>query len=241
MPPTQALGSHPLLRGQQVSSEDVIIDTFVSEPQGEGALDEDRPGWVVVGQGSLLIGSLDAWYGDTRAQGALAEGLYPEAHGAHPAGLGRTQPPQARALPTMWDSVASAAPVESLAEGICKEKEGWKEACGPQPPLQGSWGEKWGAGGPGQFRAPLSLLPVDSSPSLVHFYPLGQEPLTLKMGTQRGPWRPPTCAKIHSATGCVTVAQPTYLDASVFSRCKMGMTALNSEGPKMLRTGPGTY
>lgn len=74
-----ALGPYPLLRRQQVSSEDVIIDTFVSEPKGKGALDEDRPGWVVVGQGSLLIRSLDSWCGDTYGQGALADGLCPKA------------------------------------------------------------------------------------------------------------------------------------------------------------------
>lgn len=70
---------HPLLRRQQVSSEDVVIDTFVVEPQGEGALNEDRAGWVVAGQGSLLIRTLDSWYGKMHAQGTLAEGLCPKA------------------------------------------------------------------------------------------------------------------------------------------------------------------
>lgn len=84
-PHTSSQGStstpHPLLRGQQVSSEDVVIDTLVTEPQGEGALNKERPGWVVVGQGSLLVGTLDAWCGDTSAWG-----LCPKAQGVHPAG-----------------------------------------------------------------------------------------------------------------------------------------------------------
>lgn len=73
-PPQLALGSHPLLGGQQVSSEDVVIDTFVAKPQGEGALDEDRPGWVVAGQGGLLIGTLDSWCGDTHTRGPWLRG-----------------------------------------------------------------------------------------------------------------------------------------------------------------------
>lgn len=65
-PPTLtcALGPHPLLRRQQVSSEDVVIDTFATEPQGKGALDEDRTDWVVAGQRCLLIRTLDSWYGN---------------------------------------------------------------------------------------------------------------------------------------------------------------------------------
>lgn len=44
----------------------------------------------------------------------------------------RIQPPEARALPTMWGSGASAVPSESLEEGICKEERGWK-LVGPSP------------------------------------------------------------------------------------------------------------
>lgn len=67
--PTCALGPHPLLEGQQVSSEDVVIDTFVAKPQGEGALDEDRMCWVVAGQRCLLIRTLDSWYANMPAGG----------------------------------------------------------------------------------------------------------------------------------------------------------------------------
>ena len=66
---TSTLGPHPFLRGQQVSSEDVVIDTFVSKPQGEGALNEDWAGWVVAGQGALLLRTLDPWCGDTQTWG----------------------------------------------------------------------------------------------------------------------------------------------------------------------------
>lgn len=132
IPATHALGPYPLLRGQQVSSEDVIIDTFVSEPQGKGALDEDRPRWVVVGQGSLLIRSLDSWCGDTQSQGALADGLCPEAPGSPPSKSDENP----------------ATPCQSLTYnvglgGICctcgvcgrRHLQGGVgvEACGPQP------------------------------------------------------------------------------------------------------------
>lgn len=38
----------------------MVVDTLVPQPQGEGALHEDGPGWVVAGQGGLLIGALDS-------------------------------------------------------------------------------------------------------------------------------------------------------------------------------------
>lgn len=66
---TSTLGPHPLLGRQQVSSEDVVIDTFVSKPQGEGALNEDWAGWVMAGQGTLLLRTLDPWCGDTHTWG----------------------------------------------------------------------------------------------------------------------------------------------------------------------------
>lgn len=76
-PTPHDLGPYPLLRGLQVCSEDVVVDTFVAKPQGEGALNEDRPGWVVAGQSGLLIGTLDTWCGSMHTQGALAESKEP--------------------------------------------------------------------------------------------------------------------------------------------------------------------
>lgn len=56
--------THLFLRGWQISSQDVIIDTFIAQPEREGALDKNRLGWVVARQGSLLIRTLDSWCGD---------------------------------------------------------------------------------------------------------------------------------------------------------------------------------
>lgn len=50
-----------LLRGWQVTSQDVIIDALITKLEREGALHKNRPGWVVVDQGSLLIQTLDSY------------------------------------------------------------------------------------------------------------------------------------------------------------------------------------
>lgn len=191
----------------------MIIDTFVSEPQGKGALDEDRPGWVVVGQGSLLIRSLDSWCGYTHAQ------VGPWLMGSAQRPREPTQQawwessPHARALPTMWGSAGSAAPVESLEEGICKEEEGWKLVA-PSPYRRA--GEKNGEGDPSEFRAPLGLRPITQAhPFLIsiHFGTSCRHLRCIPRGNPRACLPVLKFGICH--TGCVTVVKSMYLCASV--------------------------
>lgn len=188
----------------------MVIDTFVSKPQGEGALDEDRPGWVVAGQGGLLIRTLDSWCGDTHIRGVLVEGLCPKAQEAHPAGPVGTWRPNRRTLPTMCGSVGSTASLESSGKDICKEKSGWILQL-PQPlqPLQRREREKRGRGNPANSEPflGLSVGPPTTSLKPTTFLLLS----SLARAADNGDAHMAPCSQpTGSATVCVTLAKSLY-------------------------------
>lgn len=60
-PRTKWGASHLLTRRCWISSEDVVVHTGLSQPQGEGAFYKHWPVWVVLGQELHLARALDTW------------------------------------------------------------------------------------------------------------------------------------------------------------------------------------
>lgn len=159
------LGPYPLLRGLQVCPQDVVVDTFVTKPQGEGALNEDRPGWVVAGQGGLLIRTLDTWCGSMHTQGALAESKGPGSPPSRP----RENPAARYAGPYLQ----YAAQGDLLYLWSLWMKPSAKKNRGGSfwPPTE-ELGRN-GEGGPQRILGlSTGLSTCHSSPTLPHFYPV---------------------------------------------------------------------